>query len=908
VHAHRESSYAAPVVPWSFVGRADELNRLIAAASSGTGRGLIFSGTAGIGKSRLLREGVAALPTERFAVWGVAANIATAGLPFGGLAQVLPADQPVGLSPAGLLRWAVDALHQQAAGRPIVLAIDDAHLLDASSAALVYLIARSEQATVIGTLRSGESVPLPIRALWTDDLVEHAELQPLTAHDSAALLAEMLGGPIDSNSAERLWRLSAGNALLLRELVIAAHASEEITSAYGLWRWTGRLELAPTLTDLIDTRIGGLDRSVRTSVELVAFGEPIGLPLLVKATDELAVEAAEERGLIRIVRDGRRVNARLAHPLYGEVVRRQCPVSRARRLLATLAALVEDAGARRRDDLLRVAVWRLDSDTAQDPSLLLGAGAQAFASFDVPLASRLARAALAARGGFDAAELLATILMFADRPQEAIAVIEAAHDEVTSDARRSHWLTVYGLLANWGLGRDGIADKLRAGAALISDPGERARVHSFEAIMRLHRLESAEALRLARSVLDRPAASTASRALARCVTAHLQATRGELARSARTVAAVQADAPQWRPDMPYVQLALELARGTRLILSGDLAGVDAIVADEFADLADAGDFRIGSGYLAIVRSQAARLRGQSVEALRCAVQASAALVTSRVFASLAHAERAHAAALRGDAALAAEAMADSDERHEASLEILYPWREQARCWVAACAGDIETALEVLNRLLGRLCEDGFAGHEVFAQYDLVRLGRADLAADRLGVLAEVVDGPLAKLMARHARAAADGDGPELLAVSGALADLGLYQYAAEAAAMAVARLRSERLPLAAAAGAQLASLLDGRVDARTPPLLATRPTLTGRERQVARLAALGVPSRAIADQLFLSPRTVDNHLLRVYAKLGIAGRSELATALRALPELSTPAEPVARTAPMGRRRGGNPTL
>ena len=45
---------------------------------------------------------------------------------------------------------------------------------------------------------------------------------------------------------------------------------------------------------------------------------------------------------------------------------------------------------------------------------------QAFARYDVPLATRLARAALDAGGGFDAAELLATILMFADRPDEAI--------------------------------------------------------------------------------------------------------------------------------------------------------------------------------------------------------------------------------------------------------------------------------------------------------------------------------------------------------------------------------------------------------------------------------------------------------------------------------------------------------
>jgi DNA-binding CsgD family transcriptional regulator len=70
---------------------------------------------------------------------------------------------------------------------------------------------------------------------------------------------------------------------------------------------------------------------------------------------------------------------------------------------------------------------------------------------------------------------------------------------------------------------------------------------------------------------------------------------------------------------------------------------------------------------------------------------------------------------------------------------------------------------------------------------------------------------------------------------------------------------------------------------RTPALLAIQPTLTVRERQVAELAAEGVRSREIADRLYLSPRTVENHLQRVYTKLGVNGRVELAPALRLLP-------------------------
>ena len=59
--------------------------------------------------------------------------------------------------------------------------------------------------------------------------------------------------------------------------------------------------------------------------------------------------------------------------------------------------------------------------------------------------------------------------------------------------------------------------------------------------------------------------------------------------------------------------------------------------------------------------------------------------------------------------------------------------------------------------------------------------------------------------------------------------------------------------------------------------------LTPRELQVARLAAHGASSPEIAAELRVSRRTVDNQLGRVYAKLGIAGRAELAAALSRLP-------------------------
>ncbi|NJC73695.1 AAA family ATPase [Planosporangium thailandense] len=869
--------------PWSFVGRGDELSRLTEAAAGATGRGLIVGGTAGIGKSRLLREGVARLDTERLSVWSTTANAATAGLPLGGLSQMLPADQPAPASTSGLLRWAVDALRQQAGGRPMVLAIDDAHLLDPLSATLVYYLARSEHATVLATIRTGERVPDPVRALWTDDLVERVELGPLTQAEVADLLAQVLGGPVDSASIDRLWQLSQGNALLLRELVLAARSSGDLDASYGVWRWTGRFELVPTLTEVIDARIGQLTPEVRTVLELVAFGEPIGLPLLVRATDAAAVETAEERQLIRVVQDDRRANVRLAHPLYGEVVRQRCPVTRLRRLLADLAGLVEAVGARRRDDLLRVAVWRLDSDTAADPRQLLDAARLAFAGYDIPLAIRLARAAWSTGAGADAAETLATLLMLADQPADALAVLDAATDLITADEQRCTWLCIRAVISYWGLAEECAREQLAKEGALLAAPCAQSWTRAIESVMRLHHGEHETALELAQGVLDDAESAAGARAIAATTIAQLHAARGAFVQTMRAMAAVEADAPRWRPQAPHIQLSVELARGTAMIRAGDLGAVQTMVAAEFAGLADAGEFRLGSGYVTLVRAQAARLRGRLHDAARYAGQAAALLATSKLYAPLSFAERAHVAALSGDLTLAAQAMAQCDASHRPTVDIHYPWLEQARAWVAIGAGDTRTGVETLTDLLGRLRADRFAGHELHVLHDLVRLGRADEVVERLAELATRLEGPLAPVMAWHARAAADRDGRGLLAAAEAFANLGLSMYAAEAAATAIPLLRASRAPQTTAA-AELLTVLLARCDGvKSPTLVVTQPALTTRERQIARLAAAGVPSKEIADQLFLSARTVDNHLLRVYAKLGVAGRSELAGALRALP-------------------------
>ena len=81
------------------------------------------------------------------------------------------------------------------------------------------------------------------------------------------------------------------------------------------------------------------------------------------------------------------------------------------------------------------------------------------------------------------------------------------------------------------------------------------------------------------------------------------------------------------------------------------------------------------------------------------------------------------------------------------------------------------------------------------------------------------------------------------------------------------------MPLAAACGPALTPMLETVAGTRA------LGSLTRREQEVALLAARGMSKREIAETLFLSARTVGNHINHLYAKLGISSREELRIAL-----------------------------
>lgn len=171
--------------------------------------------------------------------------------------------------------------------------------------------------------------------------------------------------------------------------------------------------------------------------------------------------------------------------------------------------------------------------------------------------------------------------------------------------------------------------------------------------------------------------------------------------------------------------------------------------------------------------------------------------------------------------------------------------------------------------------------EISLLHEVVRLGDASSVHDRIAEIAAECEGQLITVYAKHAQSASADDAVGLAESARLFEELGAFLMAAEAAAEAAQAFSRAGDPRKAAFWTvrtrELAAQCEG---ARTPALAlgSSVAPLTRREREIAALAASGLPSRDIAARLHLSVRTVDNHLQNVYTKLGIAGRNDLSAA------------------------------
>jgi hypothetical protein len=696
-----------------------------------------------------------------------------------------------------------------------VLTVDDAHLLDHVSATLLHQLALERTVRLVVTVRQGERTPDAVTTLWKDGLLDRLDVPGLGERDTVRLVEAVLAGRLDGGSGRRLYSVTQGNVLLLRHLVAGERRSGRLAWHDGQWQWVGEPEITPELRDLIDARIGLLTEPDRRLLELVAFGEPVGVGLLTALVGAGVVESCAQRGLIVVDPDGpddRRLDARLGHPLYGDAVRARAGSLRARQRRGELSRALAETGHRRSGDALRLAVLSLDSDAPADAALLGEAATAAGTLADWPLAERLCRAACDAGGGFEPRLALGLTQSWTVRPDEAEVELAVAAGLASTDEQRARAAGVRAANAHFLRGRrDEGAALLDEAALVLHDRPARQHLDGVRAMFALACNRLAEGRALAASVLDSPDAPTFAVSWAGYAMVGAEVLGGRTAQLDELVDRIVTAAVSATETAP-LQFNVRYWQAYGHGLAGSPGRAEEHL-DWLRELPGryAGMARnLISGRIALDRGQV-RTAADRTRAVRPFFPGRGGGWTA-LFESI----TAQALGMAGEAAEARDALTRAEHTHHPTMAVVGPELALARAWVAAAEGAVGQAVELAGAAAELAADSQQWAVEVTARHACVCFGDSG-QADALAGLADRVDGPRAPSAAAHAAALAARDPDALLAAADLLEQSELVLPAADASAQAADVLRARGRTAPAAFATARARALAGRCeDARTP--------------------------------------------------------------------------------------------
>jgi DNA-binding CsgD family transcriptional regulator len=902
------------------VGRGEErarLDRFLSGARAGESAVLVLRGAAGTGKTALLEY--AASGAEGFRVVRAAGVEAEMELPFAGLHQLCAAlldrldDVPgpqadalrtafglsAGLQPDRfLIGLAVLTLLSEAAEElPVLCLVDDAQWLDQSSALVLAFVARR--------LR-GEGVVLLFAVREAPELDElrslpNLRLKGLSDADARTLLASVIGAPLDERVRARILAEARGNPLALLEL---PRGLSPMGTADGFGP-PADLGLQSRIEAGFRRRVQELPTDSRRLL-LLAAAEPTGEPaLLWRSAAELniatdAVGPAVGDGILEL---GTRITFR--HPLMRSAIYGSASAEDRRAVHRALAAAtgVELDPDRRAWHLAR-AVLAPDENIADE---LERSADRAQARGGLPAAAAFLQraAALSVEPGKRARRALAAAeaKQLAGMPREALSLLASAADGPLGESDRAMLQRLHGQIA---------LDLRRAGDAVPLLLDAARRLESLD--QRLMRETYLEALRAA-SVAGRlgggvTAAAKAARrapgtagppqatdllldglavrftsgyvASATALTRALAAIRDTGARpgprdvrwpwAARRVAPDLFDDDTWHffatrnvqtardaGALAVLPLALNYLSLLRCF-EGQLAAAEALLdeADEIADATESAEMVFG-------RILLAGCQGDEQRGLAVIEAAETAAIARNEGVVLTFGEHARALLYNGlgQHAAAIVPAESASARDELMVSV---WSLPELVEAAARGGNAELAADAMKRLAERtaasgtnlahgiqarasaLVSDGEAAEEHYREA-VERLGRCRVALD-LG-RAHLLYGEWLRREQRRVDAR-----KQLRAAHEMFASMGAAAFAE--------RARRELLATGETVGA------------RTPEAAAR---LTAQEAQIAQMASDGLSNPEIGARLFISPRTVQYHLRKVFVKLDVRSRNQLHKAL-----------------------------
>jgi DNA-binding CsgD family transcriptional regulator len=839
--------------------------------------GAVLIGDAGVGKTTLARMAVNSL--EGIKVQWVAATESARAVPLGAFADLIV---PSALrDPVTFLSAARNSLVSQG---PIVLGVDDAHLLDQLSATLLHRIAIDRSVRIVVTVRSGEPAPDTITALWKDRYLTRVELGPFTKAESIELVESVIGGKLEGLSADLIWEASGGNALYLHHLIADAVESGVLRRTRNVWQLRGHAGVTSELADLLNARIGVLPKHIQRALRLLSLCEPMDIVVLASLAGDDAVEESEARGLIRVVDDGAQLNARFEHPLFGEVTRQTLGVAAARRLRGEIVTAMHGARVRPGADTLRLAELALGADQPVDTALLVNAAHTAIALSDVALGERFARAAIDHGAvGLAAVDLLARALLWQGRADEVETTLAAFSSDQLTEAELVRWGATRFSNFYFSVGDPTPGDEvlsLLKGRVQAKPLASIVQAISSTRELNWNRLEEAVALGL--GVLDDPDAPAFAVAWAAFGTTRALSLMGRGAE-------VEAIADRLRAVGTRIDglLRYPAAYGEvqALAFTGRFAEAQDRAA-EYVDFSSSGQY-LAWGMAKTMHGFVEVATGRFASAIDKLESAVAALVSPSVAAWSFPARTALAEAYSavGRISDARRTIEDARKWLRPHLALFDPQLRIAEAWTAAADMGSRAGIESAQVAARVAADSGQYAIEAEALHAAARFGDHTVAG-RLAELTSIVDGRLVPLYACHAAAVANGVAEDLEQCARDFEELDAALSAADAAAQAATRYLQDgnraRSAVLAAMAHRLAVACGGAV---TPALRNTAEylPLTSREREIANLVAAGLSNVDIAERLCLSARTVEGHIYRACTKLDLSRRDELAAVVQRPP-------------------------
>ena len=898
-------------------GRGRECARiadLVLAARAGRSGALVLRGEAGIGKSTLL--GHAADLAAGMLVLGARGIETESELPFAGLHRLLrpvtgltdrlPAPQRDALSalfgdapPAPAEKWlsslaVLNLLAEAATSTPVLCLVDDAQWLDHASADALSFVARRIQAEGIAMLFAARDDALrPFEAAGLPGL-DVEGLDESAAHE---LLRSVTDVPVAESVRERLVAGTLGNPLALAELA----ASLPPGQLAGTAPLPERLPVGTDVELLFGDRVRRLPADTRTLLLVVAANDSDDLATVLRAAALLdvapsALDAAEAARMVTVAGD----TVTFRHPLVRSAVYRGATSQRRREAERVLAEALD--GVRDTDR----RTWHL-ANAATGPDDVVAGHLSAVADRAADRGAHAAAAAAFCR----AAELSTDVDVQAERFTSAA---EAAWLAGRPDSARE--LIDRAAPATSQLLLRGRAAHLRG--AIETACGTPTAAYAI--------LEGGAEL-LAEVDPDRAGLILAE-------AGQIAWGTGDLGRIMQAGDRLATLPDTGNPGARAIQGLARFMQGDAAGATAHLAAAAALAHDserpQMVMLAAAGAMFVGDDARAIDLFTRAVARTRSVGAaatlpVLLAPLSTIEMFTGRYVTATTNADEglrlaaetgqdnpaAHARSVLAWLATVQGRESDCTELANAALAHAIGYRLGPHAAIATWAlahsdlagGRPVSAFDRLLTLANAAPGEGNPMVSLFATADLIDAAtRVDRHADgetalaRLQVWAEHTGAPWTHALVSRCRAQLTSDDDESDAHFVTALDLhsrgGRPFDAARTALLFGARLRRRRRRADARKHLRVAMETFDRLGA-TPwaeqaraELAATGETarkrnvatlvqLTPQELQIARLVAGGATNRAIAGQLFLSPRTVDYHLRKVFSKLGLSSRHEL---------------------------------